>query len=258
MTANGAAIAFDRVSHAYEGKPAVADLSLVVPPGEFCVVIGPSGCGKTTCLDAVAGEVVPTAGQVTVLGRPATRGNRRLAYMFARDALFPWRTAQDNVALALEGHGVPRAERRRRAVELLGAVGLAGVHASYPAQLSQGMRQRVALARTFAVGAEVLLMDEPFAAVDAQTRILLGLELTRLWERDASTVLFVTHDLAEGITLGDRVVVFSAAPARIKSVFRVPLPRPRPANGLRALPAFRELYEAIWVDLEDEVKRSRR
>ena len=251
-------MSFDRVSHRYDAAWAVSDISLTVPRGQFCAVIGPSGCGKTTCLDAVAGEVVPTSGTVTVLGEQPAPGNKRIGYMFARDALFPWRTARANVALALESRKVPRSERARRADELLDAVGLAGAYDRYPSQLSQGMRQRVALARTFALDAELLLMDEPFAALDAQTRMLLEQELTRLWERDSSTVLFVTHDLAQAIVLADQVVVFSAPPGRIKRVFPVPLPRPRSISRLRATPEFRELYEAIWLELEDEFSHARR
>ena len=250
----GAAVSFVQMSHRYDAGPVVTDISLTVPRGEFCVLIGPSGCGKTTCLDAIAGEVVPTSGAVTVLGEQPAPGNQRIGYMFARDALFPWRTAWANVALALESRRVPRADRRRRAVELLDTVGLAGAADLYPAQLSQGMRQRLALARTFALDAELLLMDEPFAALDAQSRMLLEQELTRLWERDSSTVVFVTHDLAEAIVLGDRVVVFSAAPGRIKREFTVPLPRPRSITRLRSTPAFHELYEAMWAELEDEVR----
>jgi NitT/TauT family transport system ATP-binding protein len=251
----GPAIAVEGVAHHFAGKPALDGLSLRVDQGEFCVLIGPSGCGKTTTLDAVAGEVVPTSGSVQVLGRPPLRGNRRLGYMFARDALFPWRTARENVELALEGRGVRRDERRRRAAELLDLVGLSDVEQAYPTQLSQGMRQRVALARTFACGADVLLMDEPFAALDAQTRMLLGQELTRLWERDASTVLYVTHDVTEGIVLADRIVVFSGAPGRVRSEYRVPLPRPRSVAALQGSGAFPELHQSIWLDLQDEAGR---
>ena len=252
MEVDAPTIVFDDVSHRFDGKLVLDRLSLTVHRGEFCVLIGPSGCGKTTGLDAVAGEVVPTSGSVRLLGTAPVRGDRRLSYMFARDALFPWRTAIDNVALALEPRGVARAERRRRAAEVLGAVGLSDVHDSYPSQLSQGMRQRVALARTFAVGADVLLMDEPFAALDAQTRVVLGHELTRLWERDASTVLFVTHDVAEGIFLADRIVVFSAGPGRVKSEYEVALPRPRSFAALQSTAVFRDLHEAIWRDLQEE------
>jgi NitT/TauT family transport system ATP-binding protein len=243
------------VSHRYGASLAIRDISLTVRRGEFCVLIGPSGCGKTTCLDAMAGEVVPTSGAVTVLGETPKSGNQRIGYMFARDALLPWRTARGNVELALESRGVRRSDRHRRAAELLDSVGLAGWYDSYPSQLSHGMRQRVALARTFAVGAELLLMDEPFGALDGQTRILLEQELTRLWEQDSSTVVFVTHDLAEAIVLADRVVVMSARPGTIKNVVPVPFPRPRSMTALHALPAFRDLHEGIRLELEDEVTR---
>ena len=159
----------------------------------------------------------------------------------------------DNVAVGLEARRVPKKERREKARELLDAVGLGHAFDSYPSQLSQGMRQRVALARTFALGAELLLMDEPFAALDAQTRILLEEYVTQLWERDRSTVLFVTHDLAEAIVLSDRIILMSASPGQIKRVFDVPLPRPRSAKQLQGDPRFHQLYEEIWEDLSDEV-----
>ena len=250
------ALVFDDVSHRFRRVPAVSNVSLRVAEGEFCTVIGPSGCGKTTCLNMVAGEVKPGRGRVEVLGSEPRAGDRRIGYMFARDALFPWRRAIDNVCIGLEARGVPKAQRRRQAIELLDAVGLADASDKYPAQLSQGMRQRVALARTFVLGAEILLMDEPFAALDAQTRILVEEYLAGLWERERSTVLFVTHDLAEAIVLSDRVILMSAAPGRIKRVFEVPLERPRSVRRLQASPDFHALYEQIWTELEEEVMGS--
>ena len=250
------AVEFKGVSHSFEGSPAVIDVSLRVREHEFCSIIGPSGCGKTTCLNMVAGEIRPRSGSVRVLGQAPRLGDLRIGYMFARDALFPWRSATDNAALGLEARKVPKKERRERATELLDAVGLGHALDSYPSQLSQGMRQRVALARTFALGAELLLMDEPFAALDAQTRILLEEQLTQLWERDRSTVLFVTHDLAEAIVLSDRIILMSASPGRIKRVFDVPLPRPRSARQLQGDPQFHQLYEEIWHELSGEVMRS--
>jgi NitT/TauT family transport system ATP-binding protein len=250
------AVSFTNVNHRFHGSVALSDITLEVPRGEFCALVGPSGCGKTTCLNMVAGEIRPDEGDLVVLGGGARQGDRRIGYMFARDALYPWRTARRNVALGLENRGVPKRERQRRAVELLDAVGLASKYDAYPTQLSHGMRQRVALARTFALGAELLLMDEPFAALDAQTRIMLEQQLTQLWERHRSTVLFVTHDLAEAIVLADRIVLFTASPGRIKRVYDVPLPRPRSVTQLQGTPEFHELYEAIWTDLEGEFSRA--
>lgn len=254
----GSAISASEISHSFRGTPAMKGVSLEIAAGEFCVLIGPSGCGKTTFMNMVAGEVFPELGDLEVLGDSASEGNPKIGYMYARDALLPWRTALENAAFGLEARGVPKAERIERARELLNAVGLGRAIDSYPSQLSHGMRQRVALARTFALNADVLLMDEPFAALDAQTRIMLEDQLTRLWEGQKSTVLFVTHDLAEAILLADRIVLFSAAPGEIKRVYDVPLPRPRSVVELQASPDFHELYERIWTDLESEVGEAAR
>jgi NitT/TauT family transport system ATP-binding protein len=251
-----AAVSLTNVSHSFRGALAIDNVSFQINEGDFCTLIGASGCGKTTCLNIVANEVRPDTGEAVVLGGAPHTGDRRLGYMFARDALLPWRTALDNVAFGLESRGIPRHERRERAAHFLNAVGLSKAHDAFPSQLSHGMRQRVALARTFALDAQLLLMDEPFAALDAQTRIMLEEYLTRLWESQRSTVMFVTHDLAEAIVLSDRIFLLSSSPGRIKRVYDVDLPRPRSVTHLQGMPEFHKLYETIWSDLEEEVNRA--
>ncbi|MGE3621795.1 MAG: ABC transporter ATP-binding protein [Acidimicrobiia bacterium] len=251
---DGPAVRFAGLHHAFGETTVLQDVGLDLPRGQFCSVVGPSGCGKTTLLNMIAGEIAPDQGTVEVLGEAPRFGRHEIAYMFARDALYPWRTAVKNVALGLQARGVRRPVREARAREVLSAVGLGDFYGAYPTQLSQGMRQRVALARTFAISPDLLLMDEPFAALDAQTRLLLEDHLIRLWETEKCTVLFVTHDLAEAIVLADRVVVMTARPGRIKRIFDVPLERPRSARELQGSPEFHALYESIWTDLEEEVE----
>lgn len=237
-------------------RPAVQDVSLRAESGEFIAVVGPSGCGKTTLLNLVAGLEPAQRGHVAVGGKAPAPGRRDVGYMLARDCLLPWSRAVDNAALGLEMHGVGKAERRQRATDMLGQVGLAGFEQSYPAQLSQGMRQRVALARLFAAEPEFALLDEPFSALDAQSRVLVQDAFLKIWERRRSTVVLITHDLGEAITLADRVVVLSARPGRIKAVHPIELPRPRSAGALRADPRFHAIYERIWEDLQSEVQRA--
>ena len=252
-------IAINNLSHRFEidGREvlALADISLEIDDGEFIAIIGPSGCGKSTLLNIISGLFEPSTGRVTVDGRPVTGLNPRIGYMFARDALLPWRTALANVEFGLELRGVAVRERRERAQELLRLAGLQGFEASYPSQLSQGMRQRVALARTLAIDPDIVLMDEPFGALDAQTKLVLEDEFLRIWERHRKTVVFVTHDLFEAIAMADRVVVFGAHPGRIKSIVGVDLPRPRSVTGGRFGPRFQDLYERLWEDLRYEVVR---
>ena len=252
-------IAISNLSHRFEidGREvlALADISLEIDDGEFVAIIGPSGCGKSTLLNIISGLFAPSTGRVTVDGRPVTGLNPRIGYMFARDALLPWRTALANVEFGLELRGGAVRERRERAQELLRVAGLQGFEASYPSQLSQGMRQRVALARTLAIDPDIVLMDEPFGALDAQTKLVLEDEFLRIWERHRKTVVFVTHDLFEAIAMADRVVVFGAHPGRIKSIVGVDLPRPRSVTGGRFGPRFQDLYERLWEDLRYEVVR---
>lgn len=243
-----------RFAHAgHETAAALEYVSLDVIAGEFVAIVGPSGCGKTTLLNLLAGLERCQRGEVTIDGGPPALGNKRIGYMLARDSLLPWRRALGNAELALEVQKVPKEERRRQAREMLGAVGLSGSEHKFPAQLSQGMRQRVALARVFAAGPEILLLDEPFSALDAQTKILLQDAFLSLWNHERPTVVLVTHDLAEAVALADRVVLMTRGPGRIRAVYEVELPRPRSASSVQGNQAFHETYEAIWSDLREEV-----
>jgi len=254
-------IVVESLSHAFDidgrSVPVLTDVSLEVAQGEFLAIVGPSGCGKSTLLNIVSGLFPPTTGRVTVDGAPVDGINPRIGYMFARDALLPWRTSLANVAFGPELAGEPADRREARARDLLRLTGLAGFEGSYPSQLSQGMRQRVSLARTLATGPDLLLMDEPFGALDAQTKLVLEEEFLRIWERDRKTVIFVTHDLFEAIAMADRVAVFSARPGRIKSVVAIDLPRPRSVTAGRFGPRFQELYDRLWDDLRYEVVAAR-
>ncbi len=250
-------IVIESLSHAFDidGRwvPVLTDVSLEVAEGEFLAIVGPSGCGKSTLLNIVSGLFPPTTGRVTVDGVPVEGINPRIGYMFARDALLPWRTSLANVAFGPELAGEPADRREARARDLLRLTGLAGFEGSYPSQLSQGMRQRVSLARTLARNPDILLMDEPFGALDAQTKLVLEEEFLRIWERDRKTVIFVTHDLFEAIAMADRVAVFSARPGRIKSLVALDLPRPRSVTAGRFGPRFQDLYDRLWDDLRYEV-----
>jgi len=232
---------------------ALRTLNLVVESGEFVSLLGPSGCGKTTILNVVVGLIRPAAGEALLDGQPPQLGDPGVGYLLARDALLPWRTTINNVALPLELRGVPSDERMSVAERILGAVGLADFRNAFPAQLSHGMRQRTALARTLAPGPATLLMDEPFAALDAQTRLTLHEMFLRLWEEQKSTVLFVTHDLAEAITLADRAIVMSARPGRVKGDFRIELPRPRHVMELQSNSEYHRLFQQIWEGFREEI-----
>ncbi len=231
------------------------DLGLVERRGEFVSLVGPSGCGKSTLLSVVAGLVAPTAGAVQIDGRSVRGPGPDRAVVFQEIALLPWRTVLDNVCFGMEFRRVPAAERRRIAREHIQMVGLPGFERHYPHQLSGGMRQRVGIARALAVDPEILLMDEPFGALDAQTRLLMGDELLRIWEQTGKSVLFVTHDLDEAIYLSDRVVVMTARPGRVKADLPVSLPRPR-TSGVRNSLEFLEHRRTLWALLEDEALRS--
>ena len=236
---------------------AVRAASLTVQDGEFVSLVGPTGCGKSTLLNVAAGLLAPTQGDVRVFGERLVGLTRVAGYLFQADALFPWRTALDNVTAGLEFRGVARAQAQPRAMEWLKRVGLAGHAAKYPHELSGGMRKRVALAQTWILGPRMLLMDEPFSALDVQTRQLMENELLGLWSQDRRCVLFVTHDLEEAIALSDRVVVLSAGPAsRPIEAFRVDLPRPRDVREIALHPRFVELHAAIWRALKQEVLKA--
>jgi NitT/TauT family transport system ATP-binding protein len=235
---------------------AVRHIDLKIAPGEFVAIVGPTGCGKSTLLNAVAG-LVGVRGMVGIFGTPLAGLNRRAGYLFQQDALMPWKTALANVAVALEPAGVPAAKAREQARSWLQRVGLGTFLDRYPHQLSGGQRKRVALAQTLIRDPEILLMDEPFGPLDAQTRALMGDLLLSLWSTDRKAVLFVTHDLDEAISLADRVVVMSAGPAaRIIAAHSIDLPRPRVSADIRLEPRFHALQRAIWADLRDEVLRA--
>ncbi|MFE4198663.1 ABC transporter ATP-binding protein [Paenarthrobacter sp. NPDC056912] len=225
---------------------ALHDVTLQIRKHEFVAIVGPSGCGKTTLLNIAAGLVKPQFGEVKVNGKTPRSGQKDVAYMLARDALLPWRTSVRNVEYGLELSGVGKKERRARAGELLAEVGLAGYENAYRSQLSHGMRQRVALARTFALKSSILLMDEPFGALDSHLKIQLGELLLRLWEQDKRSVMFVTHDLHEAIALADRVIVMRPKPGHIAADIPIPLPRPRDLNSLQVNAEYHDLYQHIW------------
>src|SRR5919205_3716941 len=235
---------------------AVEAIDLDVEPGEFVAIVGPTGCGKSTLLNAAAGLLKPVAGRVEIFGGALGGLNARAGYLFQQDALMPWKTALANVAVALEPKGVARAEADRRARDWLRRVGLAAFADRYPHMLSGGQRKRVALAQMLIRDPEILLMDEPFGPLDAQTRQIMGNLLLDLWAADRKAVLFVTHDLEEAIALADRVVVMSAGPAaRLIGDFRVPLARPRDIGEVKLERSFHELHREIWEALKDEVMK---
>jgi len=233
------------------------DLSLEVAEGEFVAVIGPSGCGKSTLLNMACGILAPEGGQVLLRGRQvAGLVQEGLGYVFQSDALLPWKTVFDNVALPLRMHHLPEEEVHRRTDDWLHRVGLSGFGSHFPSQLSGGMRKRAAIAGTLVHDPSLVLMDEPFSSLDVQTRNLLQGELLRLWEGLRKTVLFVTHDLEEALTLADRVVVLTARPATVRALYGIDLPRPRDLATLRLSPRYHELYGRMWTDLREEVDRA--
>jgi NitT/TauT family transport system ATP-binding protein len=245
------------VSFGLEGSrlyTAVESANLSVASGEFVAIVGPTGCGKSTLLNVAAGLLRPAAGSVTIFDTPLTDLNRDAGYLFQADALFPWKTAIDNVAIALEINGTARPEAIERAQVFLGQVGLSAFAHRYPHMLSGGQRKRVGLAQVLIRHPKILLMDEPFGPLDAQTRQIMGNLLLDLWSADRKAVLFVTHDLEEAIALADRVVIMSAGPsARIIGDWRVPLPRPRDITEIRLSEDFAALHREIWSVLKDEV-----
>jgi NitT/TauT family transport system ATP-binding protein len=233
---------------------AVADTSLRIRAGEFVSVVGPTGCGKSTLLNVGAGLLQPSAGTVKVFGQTLSGINTRAGYMFQAEALMPWRSAIDNVMVGLQYRGVPDAEARRQAQAWLERVGLGEFGDRYPHQLSGGMRKRTALAQTLALDPDIILMDEPFSALDIQTRQLMENEVLDLWAAKKKAVLFITHDLDEAIAMSDRVVVLSAGPATHPiGEFEIDLPRPRDVAEVRNQMRFVELHSQIWGVLRDEV-----
>jgi NitT/TauT family transport system ATP-binding protein len=233
---------------------AVADTTLSIAPGEFVSVVGPTGCGKSTLLNVGAGLLEPSSGCVRVFGEELKGVNRRAGYMFQAEALMPWRSALQNVIAGLQFRGMDDAQATRLGEEWLARVGLQGFGDRYPHQLSGGMRKRVALAQTLILDPDIILMDEPFSALDIQTRQLMENEVLELWSAKKKAVLFITHDLDEAISMSDRVVVLSAGPATHPiGEFRIDLPRPRDVAEIRVHPRFVELHQQIWSVLREEV-----
>ena len=232
---------------------ALKNLDLTVEDGEFCAVVGPTGCGKSTTLTLVSGLESASAGQVLVHGRPVSGIETSTGFVFQQDAVFPWKTVLDNVSAGPRFRGADRASANAEARDWLRRVGLGGFEDRYPHQLSGGMRKRVALAQTLINRPGILLMDEPFSALDVQTRAIMSTELLSLWDQTKPAVIFVTHDLEEAIALADKVVVLTAGPGTVKAEFRIDLPRPRVVQEIRFDARFIELYEHIWEALRSEV-----
>lgn len=238
------------------GKKIVAleGLDLDVSEGEFLTIVGPSGCGKSTLLNLIVGLMRSTSGRITFRGAPIDGICTKIGYVTQKDNLLPWRTLVENVEIALEIRGESNSARRTRAREYIDRVGLAGFEEHYPHELSGGMRQRANIIRTLIYDPELILMDEPFGPLDAQTRIVLQDQLLTLWAASKKTIIFITHDLIEAITLADRVVLMSSRPGRIKSIETVSIPRPRDVFKIHESEQFRALYERLWQQLRPEVK----
>ncbi|RWR27688.1 ABC transporter ATP-binding protein [Sinirhodobacter populi] len=251
----GEAISFRNIGVSYadaRGEPvaAIAGLDLQIEPGTFVSIVGPSGCGKSTLLRVLAGLVTPVTGEALIGGQPAAGTARRLGFMFQRDTLLPWATVADNIRVGTDLAGLAPAAARARLAELVEFIRLQGFENHRPHQLSGGMRQRVSLGRLLAYEPDIYLMDEPFGALDSQTKSAMGRELLRIWAKFRRTVIFVTHDIEEAVTLSDRVVVMAARPGRIVLDQRIDLPRPRDARTLRKDPKYRDLVDVIWQHIE--------
>jgi NitT/TauT family transport system ATP-binding protein len=248
------AISFTKISRSFAAYTAVDGIDLEIAAGKFVSVVGPSGCGKSTLLNLAAGLIAPTRGAVSIFDAPLTGLNRRAAYMFQQDALLPWKTVLENVGLGLRFRGTFSEAKAREWVE---RVGLGAFADKFPSQLSGGMRKRVAMAQCWIVDPDILLMDEPFSALDIHTRMRMEGELLDLWTGSPKAVLFVTHDLEEALSLSDEVVVLSAGPAsRVIARHIIDLPRPRNLMDIRTEPRFAELYREIWAQLKEEVLTS--
>ncbi len=241
-----------------DGQKVVAlrNASLDIAPGEFVAIIGPSGCGKTTLLKMMAGLLQPDAGTIRIDGRPPHQCLGNIGYMSQVNSLLPWRTVSQNIQLGLEIRAVPATERKKTAQALIRRLGLEGFENRYPFELSGGMRQRVSIMRALAYDPAILFMDEPFGALDVQTRDLLEDDILRIWAETRKTIVFVTHDLSEATILADRIILMTSRPGTIKSIYRINLPRPRDTE-FRLRPEFQTILREIWADLSAEVKRSR-
>jgi NitT/TauT family transport system ATP-binding protein len=254
-------IAIDKVAHVYRpprGRPVLAldDISLQVQPREFLALLGPSGCGKSTLLYLIGGFLPIEKGTISVNGEPVKAPGPDRGIVFQHFALFPWKTVRDNILYGLERQDMPRAERQERAQHFIDLVGLSGFEDSYPSQLSGGMKQRTALARTLAFDPSILLMDEPFGALDAQTRHLMQAELLRIWQGSPKTVIFVTHDVQEAVYLADRVAVMTARPGRIKTVVDTKFDKNDP--GIFKAKAFVDKVDELWNLVRDEAIKAER
>lgn len=236
---------------------AVRNISLDVREQEFVALIGPSGCGKSTLLNVMAGLIAPESGMVLINGEQTTGVSRKIGYISQIDTLLPWATVIDNVALGLELRGIAKKKRRAMAAELIARTGLAGFEYSYPHELSGGMKKRVTITRVLAIDPEILLMDEPFGPLDAFTKEMLQDDILKIWDENKKTVVYVTHDLGEAITLADRVVLISARPGEIKAEYRVNLPRPRSVMDIKFDPRFVDIERTIWTDLKEEVVKAK-
>jgi NitT/TauT family transport system ATP-binding protein len=237
----------------------VDDLSLSVAEGEFISLIGPSGSGKSTILNMMSGILERTSGEILIDGATVSRSEltKRLGYVFQNDNCYPWRTVAENIGFGLEIAGVPKREREARVAEAIERIGLKGFEKAFPKMLSGGMRQRVSLMRTLIMKPSILLMDEPFGALDTHTKFEMHKLLLDLWEAERQTVMFITHDLGEAITLSDRIIVLSARPGRIKDTFDVDLPRPRNALSVREMPEYSKLFSRIWHSLGEEFDKGK-
>lgn len=250
-------VSIDSVTMSFGAYVAVQDVNLRVADGEFLAIVGPTGCGKSTILNAIAGLLKPSSGSVSIDGQPVRGVQNDIGYLFQQDALLPWKTALENVELGPMFKGVGAAERREQSMKWLAKVGLKGFEHRYPHQLSGGQRKRVQMAQALITGPKVILMDEPFSALDIHTRHLMQNELLRLWQEERRAVVMITHDLEEAIALGDRVVVLAAGPrSRVIDSFPVDLERPRDVAEIKLDPRFMDLYRNIWSSLRGEVEKS--
>nr|WP_192730748.1 ABC transporter ATP-binding protein [Rhizobium viscosum] len=250
-------VSIENVTMAFGSFVAVQDVNLNVADGEFVAIVGPTGCGKSTILNAIAGLLKPAQGSVMIDGKPVVGVQNDIGYLFQQDALLPWKTAIENVELGPMFQGTGARERRERSLEWLAKVGLKGFEDRYPHQLSGGQRKRVQMAQALITGPKVILMDEPFSALDIHTRHLMQNELLRLWQEERRAVVLITHDLEEAIALGDRVVVLAAGPrSRVIDSFPVGLERPRDVAEIKLDPRFTDLYRNIWASLRGEVEKS--
>jgi NitT/TauT family transport system ATP-binding protein len=235
--------------------PAVENINLDIEEGEFIAIVGPSGCGKSTLLNMMAGLMKPTRGHVEYRDQKVTGINTKVGYMTQKDNLLGWRDVAGNISISLEIKGIPTNERKKITQEYIELVGLKGFENHYPNELSGGMRKRVSLARTLVYNPETILMDEPFGALDAQLRLILQEELLRIWEAKKKTILFVTHDLEEAVTLADRVVVFTGRPGTIRTVKTIDLPRPRDVFNIRYTEEFGKIHSELWDMLSQDIRK---